>query len=129
MPYQAALSLAGSPDAADAQRAHEELTRLGAMAVAHKVALRLRELGSPVQRPHSASFPSSWNLANLEIPVEHAALLLGVRVRPGALLPIAMCRADMHTRPAREAWTTGATRTPTRRAGTDARQVRERGFR
>ena len=50
MPYEAALSLAGSSDAADVQRAHEELTRLGATAVAHKVALRLRELGSPVPR-------------------------------------------------------------------------------
>ena len=50
VPYEAALSLAGSSDAADVQRAHEELTRLGATAVAHKVALRLRELGSPVPR-------------------------------------------------------------------------------
>jgi ATP/maltotriose-dependent transcriptional regulator MalT len=50
VPYEAALSLAGSSDAADVQRAHAELTRLGATAVAHKVALRLRELGSPVPR-------------------------------------------------------------------------------
>jgi len=50
MPYESALSLAGSSDAAEVQRAHEELTRLGATAVAHKVALRLRELGSPVPR-------------------------------------------------------------------------------
>jgi ATP/maltotriose-dependent transcriptional regulator MalT len=50
VPYEAALSLAGSSDAADIQRAYEELTRLGATAVAHKVALRLRELGSPVPR-------------------------------------------------------------------------------
>jgi DNA-binding CsgD family transcriptional regulator/tetratricopeptide (TPR) repeat protein len=50
VPYEAALSLAGSSDAADVQRAHEEMTRLGATAVAHKVALRLRELGSPVPR-------------------------------------------------------------------------------
>jgi ATP/maltotriose-dependent transcriptional regulator MalT len=50
MPYEAALSLAGSSDPSDLDRAHSELTRLGATAVAHKVALRLRELGRPVPR-------------------------------------------------------------------------------
>jgi ATP/maltotriose-dependent transcriptional regulator MalT len=73
MPYEAALSLAGSADAADVQRAHEELTRLGATAVAHKVALRLRELGSPVPRgprpttranPHGLT-EREWEIARL----------------------------------------------------------------
>ena len=73
MPYEAALSLAGSSDAADVQRAHEELTRLGATAVAHKVALRLRELGSPVPRgprPTTRANPRGltereWEIAGL----------------------------------------------------------------
>jgi DNA-binding NarL/FixJ family response regulator/tetratricopeptide (TPR) repeat protein len=73
MPYEAALSLAGSSDAADVQRAHEELTRLGATAVAHKVAFRLRELGSPVPRgprPTTRSNPRGltereWEIARL----------------------------------------------------------------
>jgi ATP/maltotriose-dependent transcriptional regulator MalT len=73
MPYEAALSLAGSPHAADVQRAHEELTRLGATAVAHKVARRLRELGSPVPRgprPTTRSNPRGltereWEIARL----------------------------------------------------------------
>jgi ATP/maltotriose-dependent transcriptional regulator MalT len=72
-PYEAALSLAGSSDAADVQQAHEELTRLGAKAVAHKVALRLRELGSPVPRgprPTTRSNPRGltereWEIAGL----------------------------------------------------------------
>ena len=72
-PYEAALSLAGSSDATDVQRAHEELTRLGATAVAHKVALRLRELGSPVPRgprPTTRSNPRGltereWEIARL----------------------------------------------------------------
>jgi DNA-binding CsgD family transcriptional regulator/tetratricopeptide (TPR) repeat protein len=73
VPYEAALSLAGSADAADVQQAHEELTRLGATAVAHKVALRLRELGSPVPRgprPTTRSNPRGltereWEIAGL----------------------------------------------------------------
>ena len=73
VPYEAALSLAGSSDAADVQRAHEELTRLGATAVAHKVALRLRELGSPVPRgprPTTRANPRGltereWEIAGL----------------------------------------------------------------
>jgi ATP/maltotriose-dependent transcriptional regulator MalT len=73
MPYEAAVSLAGSSDAADVQRAHQELTRLGATAVAHKVALRLRELGSPVPRgprPKTRSNPRGltereWEIARL----------------------------------------------------------------
>jgi DNA-binding NarL/FixJ family response regulator len=73
VPYEAALSLAGSSDAADVQRAHEELTRLGATAVAHKVALRLRELGSPVPRgprPATRANPRGltereWEIARL----------------------------------------------------------------
>jgi ATP/maltotriose-dependent transcriptional regulator MalT len=73
VPYAAALSLAGSSDAADVQQAHEELTRLGATAVAHKVALRLRELGSPVPRgprPTTRSNPRGltereWEIAGL----------------------------------------------------------------
>ena len=73
MPYEAALSLAGSSDAADLRRAHEELTRLGATAVAHKVALGLRELGSPVPRgprPTTRSNPRGltereWEIAGL----------------------------------------------------------------
>jgi ATP/maltotriose-dependent transcriptional regulator MalT len=67
MPYEAALSLAGSSDAADVQRAHAELTRLGATAVAHKVALRLRELGRPVPRgarPKTRANP--WGLTERE---------------------------------------------------------------
>jgi len=73
MPYEAALSLAGSSEAADVQRAHEELTRLGATAVTHKVALRLRELGSPVPRgprPTTRANPRGltereWEIARL----------------------------------------------------------------
>lgn len=73
MPYEAALSLAGSADATDVQRAHEELTRLGATAVAHRVALRLRELGRPVPRgprPTTRSNPRGltereWEIAGL----------------------------------------------------------------
>jgi DNA-binding NarL/FixJ family response regulator len=73
VPYEAALSLAGSSDAADVQRAHQELIRLGATAVAHKVALRLRELGSPVPRgprPTTRSNPRGltereWEIARL----------------------------------------------------------------
>ena len=73
VPYEAALSLAGSSDVADVQRAYEELTRLGASAVAHKVALRLRELGSPVPRgprPTTRSNPRGltereWEIARL----------------------------------------------------------------
>jgi ATP/maltotriose-dependent transcriptional regulator MalT len=70
VPYEAALSLAGSSDAADVQRAYEELTRLGATAVAHKVALRLRELGSPVPRgprPTTRSNPRGLTERELEI--------------------------------------------------------------
>jgi ATP/maltotriose-dependent transcriptional regulator MalT len=67
VPYEAALSLAGSSDAADVQRAHEELTRLGATAVAHKVALRLRELGSPVPRgPRPTTRANSRGLTERE---------------------------------------------------------------
>jgi DNA-binding NarL/FixJ family response regulator/tetratricopeptide (TPR) repeat protein len=73
VPYEAALSLAGSSEAADVQEAHAELTRLGATAVAHKVALRLRELGSPVPRgprPTTRSNPRGltereWEIARL----------------------------------------------------------------
>lgn len=73
MPYEAALALAGSSDPADVQRAHEELTRLGATAVAQKVARRLRELGSPVPRgprPTTRSNPRGltereWEIAGL----------------------------------------------------------------
>ena len=73
MPFEAALSLASSSDAADVQRAHEELTRLGATAVAHKIALRLRELGSPVPRgprPTTRANPRGltereWEIARL----------------------------------------------------------------
>jgi ATP/maltotriose-dependent transcriptional regulator MalT len=73
MPYDAALSLASSSDAADVRRAHEELTRLGATAVAHKVALRLRELGGPVPRgprPTTRANPRGltereWEIAGL----------------------------------------------------------------
>jgi DNA-binding CsgD family transcriptional regulator/tetratricopeptide (TPR) repeat protein len=73
LPYEAALSRAGSTDPADVQRAHEELSRLGATAVAHKVALRLRELGSPVPRgprPTTRTNPRGltereWEIAGL----------------------------------------------------------------
>jgi ATP/maltotriose-dependent transcriptional regulator MalT len=73
VPYEAALSLAGSSDAADVQRAYEALTRLGATAVAHKVALRLRDLGRPVPRgprPTTRSNPRGltereWEIARL----------------------------------------------------------------
>jgi DNA-binding CsgD family transcriptional regulator len=73
MPYEAALSLAGSSDAADVHQAYKELTRLGATAVAHKVGLRLRELGSPVPRgprPTTRSNPHGltereWEIARL----------------------------------------------------------------
>jgi DNA-binding CsgD family transcriptional regulator/tetratricopeptide (TPR) repeat protein len=73
MPYEAALSLADSSDPSDIQRAHAELTRLGATAVAHKVARRLRELGSPVPRgprPTTRSNPRGltereWEIARL----------------------------------------------------------------
>jgi ATP/maltotriose-dependent transcriptional regulator MalT len=73
VPYEAALSLAGSSDAADVQRAHEELTRLGATAVAHKVTRRLRDLGRPVPRgprPKTRANPRGltereWEIADL----------------------------------------------------------------
>lgn len=71
--YEAALSLAGSSDPADLDRAHAELTRLGAAAVAHKVAIRLRDLGRPVPRgprPSTKSNPHGltereWEIARL----------------------------------------------------------------
>ncbi|MGA9857772.1 MAG: AAA family ATPase [Solirubrobacteraceae bacterium] len=44
-PYESALSLSGSPDLADAQRALDELHRLGARPAATIVARRLRERG------------------------------------------------------------------------------------
>ena len=67
VPYEAALSLAGSSDAADVQRAHAELTRLGATAVAHKVALRLRDLGRPVPRgPRPKTRANPWGLTERE---------------------------------------------------------------
>jgi DNA-binding CsgD family transcriptional regulator len=73
MPYEAALSLASSSDAADVQRAYDELTRLGATAVAHKIGLRLRELGRPVPRGPRATTRSNprgltereWEIARL----------------------------------------------------------------
>jgi DNA-binding CsgD family transcriptional regulator/tetratricopeptide (TPR) repeat protein len=73
VPYEAAVSLAGSSDPADVQRAHEELIRLGATAVAHNVARRLRELGSPVPRgprPTTRANPRGltereWEIAGL----------------------------------------------------------------
>lgn len=73
VPYEAALSLAGSSDPADVRQAYEELSRLGANAVAHKVALRLRDLGSPIPRgprPTTRSNPHGltereWEVAGL----------------------------------------------------------------
>ena len=73
MPYEAALSLAVSSDPSDVERAHAKLTRLGATAVAHKVALRLRDLGRPVPRgprPRTRSNPRGltereWEIARL----------------------------------------------------------------
>jgi Response regulator containing a CheY-like receiver domain and an HTH DNA-binding domain len=73
MPYEAALSLADSSDPSDLDRAHAELTRLGASAVAHKVAIRLRGLGRPVPRgprPTTRSNPGGltereWEIARL----------------------------------------------------------------
>jgi Response regulator containing a CheY-like receiver domain and an HTH DNA-binding domain len=70
---EAAISLADSSDATDVQRAHEELTRLGATAAVHRVAVRLRELGSPVPRgprPTTRSNPRGltereWEIARL----------------------------------------------------------------
>jgi DNA-binding CsgD family transcriptional regulator/tetratricopeptide (TPR) repeat protein len=72
-PYEAAFSLVGSSDPSDLVWAHSELTRLGATAVAHKVALRLRELGRPVPRgprPTTRSNPRGltereWEIARL----------------------------------------------------------------
>jgi DNA-binding NarL/FixJ family response regulator len=63
----------GSSDPSDLVWAHSELTRLGATAVAHKVALRLRELGRPVPRgprPTTRSNPRGltereWEIARL----------------------------------------------------------------
>jgi DNA-binding CsgD family transcriptional regulator/tetratricopeptide (TPR) repeat protein len=73
IPYEAAVSLVGSSDPADLDRAYADLTRLGATAVAHKVALRLRELGRPVPRgprPTTRSNPRGltereWEIARL----------------------------------------------------------------
>src|SRR4051794_16695109 len=73
MPYEAALCLAGSSDAADVKQAHEELSRLGATAVGHKIGPRLRELGRPVPRgprPTTRSNPGGmtereWEIARL----------------------------------------------------------------
>jgi DNA-binding CsgD family transcriptional regulator/tetratricopeptide (TPR) repeat protein len=49
-PYEAALCLMGSSDPLDVRRAYNELTRLGATAVARMAGLRLRDLGTPVPR-------------------------------------------------------------------------------
>ena len=68
--------LVDAPDAEAAnrvQRAHEEPTRLGATAVAHRVALRLRELRSPIPRgprPTTRANPRGltereWEIAGL----------------------------------------------------------------
>ena len=70
MPYEAALCLAESSDPADVQRAHAELARLDATAVAHKVALRLRDLGRPVPRgprPSTRSNPRGLTEREQEI--------------------------------------------------------------
>lgn len=76
MPYEAALSLAGSSDAADVQQAHAELTRLGATAVAHKIALRLRELGSPVPRgPRPTTRANPRGLTEREREIAHLLAL------------------------------------------------------
>jgi ATP/maltotriose-dependent transcriptional regulator MalT len=78
MPYEAALSLAGSPDAFDVQRAHAELTRLGATAVAQKVALRLRELGSPIPRgPRATTRANPYGLTEREWEIA-GLLVLGL---------------------------------------------------
>jgi DNA-binding CsgD family transcriptional regulator/tetratricopeptide (TPR) repeat protein len=50
VPYEAALCRAESPDPAEVSRAYVELTRLGASRVAHRVALRLRDMGTPIPR-------------------------------------------------------------------------------
>ena len=76
MPYEAALSLAGSSDAMDVQQAHVELTRLGATAVAHKVALRLRDLGSPIPRgPRPTTRANPRGLTEREWEIAHLLAL------------------------------------------------------
>ncbi|HZM72145.1 MAG TPA: AAA family ATPase [Candidatus Polarisedimenticolia bacterium] len=76
VPYEAALSLAGSSDPADAQRAHAELTRLGATAVAHKVALRLRDLGGRVPRgPRPTTRANPRGLTDREWEIAHLLAL------------------------------------------------------
>ena len=60
MPFDRALCLAESSEAADVRRAHAELVRLGAMAVARKTALRLRDLGTPVPRGPRPTTRANW---------------------------------------------------------------------
>jgi DNA-binding CsgD family transcriptional regulator len=70
MPYDAALSLAESSDPSDVERAYAELTRLGATAVANRVAMRLRDLGRPIPRgprPSTRSNPRGLTEREVEI--------------------------------------------------------------
>ena len=55
VPYEAAMSLAGSADPAALREAHARLLRLGATATAHIVAQRLRAIGEPAPRGPRAS--------------------------------------------------------------------------
>jgi len=70
VPYEAALALVGSSDPVDVRRAHTMLVGLGATAVAHKVALRLRELGTPVPRgPRSTTRANPGGLTEREAEI------------------------------------------------------------
>jgi DNA-binding CsgD family transcriptional regulator len=74
IPFDAALSLAGSSDPDDVRRAHSILVELGATAVAAKVADRLRAIGAAVPRgPRPATRANANGLTEREVEI---ALLL-----------------------------------------------------
>jgi DNA-binding CsgD family transcriptional regulator len=74
IPFDAALSLAGSTEPDDVRRAHAILVELGATAVAAKVADRLRAIGAAVPRgPRPATRANANGLTEREVEI---ALLL-----------------------------------------------------
>ena len=76
IPFDAALSLAGSTEPDDVRRAHTILVELGATAVAAKVADRLRAIGAAVPRgPRPATRADPNGLTERE--VEIALMLAG----------------------------------------------------
>jgi DNA-binding CsgD family transcriptional regulator/tetratricopeptide (TPR) repeat protein len=69
-PFEAALCLAHSADIEDVRRGHDILVTLGAKGTAHRVALRLRELGGAVPRgPRSTTRANPAGLTEREAEV------------------------------------------------------------